>query len=299
RSANPWRLGGNHQALAYAYEVDERGREVKLAVYDPNHPDRDDVTISFCFGGRERSEGLVYSTGAPLRGFFRTRHPFCHPSAGLLRATLQNSSPIRLTAACGRVICLLIVQQTLMSTKAETRERLVDTARQLFWEQGYGATGIAEILKGADAGSGSLYYFFPTKEDLLLAVLEWYTANLWPIVVQPVFDRVGDPSERVFGILDGYRQQLVHNKFQHGCPVGSLALELSNSHPQARKLLAENFSGWRDAIKLCLDAAAGRLPDQTDTEALAFFVLTTMEGAVMLARTYRSIDPYDNAVTLL
>src|SRR5262245_12882980 len=120
--------------------------------------------------------------------------------------------------------------------KTETRERLVEAARRLFWEQGYAATGIAQILEAADAGSGSLYYFFPTKEDLLLAVLEWYKAMLLPCVFEHVYERVQDPIERVFGVLDGYRQQLVHTDYQHGCPIGSLALELSNSHPAAREL---------------------------------------------------------------
>jgi AcrR family transcriptional regulator len=183
--------------------------------------------------------------------------------------------------------------------KTETRERLVEAARRLFWEQGYANTGIAQILKAADAGSGSLYYFFPTKEDLLLAVLEWYKTMLGTMVVQPVFERVSDPIERIFGILDGYRRQLLATKFRHGCPVGNLALELSTSHPAARKLLAENFSGWHWAVEQCLRDAAGRLPDHTDHGQLALFVLTTMEGAVMLARTYHSIEPYDRAVTQL
>src|SRR5207249_7614703 len=69
-----------------------------------------------------------------------------------------------------------------------------------------------------------IYYFFPTKEDLLLAVLAWYKANLWPQVVEPVFQRVGDPIERIFGILDGYRQGLLYTRFEQGCPVGNLAL---------------------------------------------------------------------------
>src|SRR5437667_6580919 len=99
--------------------------------------------------------------------------------------------------------------------KTETRERLVEVARKLFWQQGYTSTGIAQILEAADAGSGSLYYFFPTKEDLLLAVLEWYKQNLWPVVVQPVFDRVADPIERIFGILDGYRRHLEAAKFTY------------------------------------------------------------------------------------
>ena len=183
--------------------------------------------------------------------------------------------------------------------KNSTRERLVEAARSLFWKHGYSSTGIAQILKEADAGSGSLYYFFPTKEDLLLAVLEWYRENLWSQVVQPVFDRVTDPIERIFGILDAYRRGLLMTSYQHGCPIGNLALELADSHPAARELLAVNFTGWRKAIEQCLTESADRLPETLDREQLALFVLTTMEGAVMLARSYKDITPYDAAVTQL
>ncbi len=183
--------------------------------------------------------------------------------------------------------------------KSATRERLIETARRLFHEHGYTATGIAQILEAANVRSGSLYYFFPTKEDLLLAVLQKYQELLWPIVIQPVFDRVADPVERIFGILDGYRRQLVATGYQSGCPIGNLALELTNSIPAARALIAANFSGWRKAIEQCLGDAAGRLPASVDQEQLALFVLTTMEGAVMLARAYHSIEPYDAAVTQL
>lgn len=183
--------------------------------------------------------------------------------------------------------------------KHQTRDRLVEAARTLFWKHGYASTGIAQILKEADAGSGSLYYFFPTKEDLLLAVLEWYRENLWPAVVQPVFDRLSDPIERIFGILDGYRRGLLITNYQHGCPIGNLSLELADSHPAARELLAVNFTGWRKAVEQCLAEAALRLPESLDREQLALFVLTTMEGAVMLARAYQNIEPYDAAVTQL
>src|ERR1700676_1930540 len=142
----------------------------------------------------------------------------------------------------------------------ETKDRLIETARTLFLQNGYGNTGIAQILKAADVGSGSLYYFFPTKEDLLLAVLQKYKELLWPIVIQPVFERVHDPIERIFGVLDGYRQMLVITNFEQGCPIGNLALELSNSLPSARQLLADNFSGWRAAIEKCVSDAADRLP---------------------------------------
>jgi hypothetical protein len=92
---------------------------------------------------------------------------------------------------------------------------------------------------------------------------------------------------------------LLVTEFEQGCPIGNLALELSNSHPAARQLLAENFDGWCQAIEQCLRDAAGRLPEHVSVEGLAKFVLTTMEGAVMLARTYRTLEPYNTAVTQL
>ena len=61
---------------------------------------------------------------------------------------------------------------------ASSRERLVDAALYLFWLQGYAATGVAEILSQANVRSGSFYYFFKTKEDLLLAVLQRYIETL-------------------------------------------------------------------------------------------------------------------------
>ena len=57
------------------------------------------------------------------------------------------------------------------TTKKPTRERIVEAALYLFWKNGYAGTGLAEILESAEAKPGSFYYFFKTKEELLLAVL--------------------------------------------------------------------------------------------------------------------------------
>jgi len=180
-----------------------------------------------------------------------------------------------------------------------TRDRLIEAARDLFITQGYSSTGIAQILKTAGARSGSLYHFFPTKEDLLLAVLDWYRQNIGTALLDPIWERVSDPIERVFGLFDGYRQMLLLTEFRHGCPIGNLALEVCETHPNARALINRNFDLWLEAVSSCFEEAAGRLPDGTDPKELAVFVLTTMEGAVMLARSYRSLDPFDVAVTQL
>lgn len=179
------------------------------------------------------------------------------------------------------------------------RERLIQVAMELFVFQGYGNTGLAQIARQAEMLPGSLYHFFPTKEDLLAATLQARLRLLQPEVLDPIWARIDDPIERVFGLLDGYRQMLGMTGFAHGCPIGNLAIELAETHPRVRALLAANFDNWVGAVQACFEAAANRLPPDTDARALALFVLTTMEGAVMLARTYRDFDAFDNAVATL
>jgi len=184
---------------------------------------------------------------------------------------------------------------TDMTDSLGTRDKIIEAARDLFLNQGYNSTGLAQITHRAGVKSGSLYYFFPTKEDLLLAVLDFYRAHIYDGLLQHTYDRISDPLERVFGVLDGYRQMLLMTDFEMGCPIGNLVLEVTNSHPGVRPLLNINFDQWVDAIAECFKSS-GKLPETVDTHDLAVFTLTTMEGAVMLARSYRDIRPFDQAI---
>lgn len=182
---------------------------------------------------------------------------------------------------------------------SDTREKIVMAAMELFWEKGYASTSIADILKKAGANSGSLYHFFPAKQDLLVAVLDTYFHGIRPMLLNPAWEGVGDPVERIFVLLARYRQYLVDTDCVYGCPIGNLALEIHEPDPVVRERLAANFSAWTGAIEECLDAAGERLPSDLDRKALAQFVLTTMEGGVMQARTHRSLEAFDACVKQL
>jgi len=85
----------------------------------------------------------------------------------------------------------------------------------------------------------------------------------------------------------------------YGCPIGSLTLEIHEPDPSVRKALAGNFSAWVDAVEQCLLKADMRLPKRLNRRELAEFVLTTMEGGVMQARTHRDVAYFDGAVRQL
>ncbi|MGE0179552.1 MAG: TetR/AcrR family transcriptional regulator [Sphingomonas sp.] len=180
-----------------------------------------------------------------------------------------------------------------------TRQRIVMTAMELFWEKGFQSTSIADILSRSQVHSGSLYHFFPGKQDVLAAVLEAYRDGIEEWLLKPAWSGVDDPVERIFALLAGYRTQLVTTECTYGCPIGSLALELHEPDLKIRELLSVNFIQWVDAIEHCLQEAGGRLPADLDRRRLAEFTLTVMEGAIMQARTYRDIASFDRSIAVL
>ena len=170
---------------------------------------------------------------------------------------------------------------------------------ELFWRQGYEATGVAQIQGELKVLPGSFYFLFKSKEALLLAVLDRYMQMLYPVLRDPAIHRQKDPVERVFTLLDFYRKQLVDSRFTLGCPIGNLALELGSRSATARKKLNELFEAWRGMIESFLVEGKDRFPPSTDFKAISAFVLTTMEGGIMLARANRDIRQYDRAVAQL
>jgi len=181
----------------------------------------------------------------------------------------------------------------------DTRARIVEAAMELFWAKGYGSTSIADILDSAGVNSGSLYHFFPGKQDLLVAVLETYRDGIGPMLLEPAWAGIEDPIDRIFALLAKYRQLIVDTDCSYGCPIGSLALELHEPDPVVRERMAENFDNWTGAIRHCLEQAEGRLPEGSDLRSIAEFVLTVMEGAVMQSRTHRDVAFFDRAVAEL
>ena len=186
-----------------------------------------------------------------------------------------------------------------MPPAVPTRERLINSARFLFWERGFAGTSMADLLAHAEVNSGSFYHFFESKEALLREVLEGYLVALRPMIVDPAYAQTDDPLGRIFAILAGYRERILATDSRYGCPLGRLALEIDPENRPAHALIAKNFQGWIGAVRECVEQLKPRLPRGTDLDALATYVLAVMEGGVMLSRSYGSVEPFDRTVTQL
>jgi len=182
---------------------------------------------------------------------------------------------------------------------SDTRNRILSFAARLFEAHGFEGTAVAAILREADVNSGSLYHFFPSKEALLVAVLEKYLAVLEPALLDAAARAADDPIEKVFALLELYRGRLLVSEFSRGCPVGDLSLEIGGRLPEARHLVDAYFGAWTARVADWLEAAGDRLPLLTDRPALAAHVLSVLQGGLMQARVASSIGPFDDSVSNL
>ncbi len=175
-----------------------------------------------------------------------------------------------------------------MGRTSDARERLLDSGSELIHERGYTAVGVNEICSEAGVKKGSFYYFFPSKVELALGVIDRYAADT-EAALEDLVHGEEPPLERLHTYVDGVRQGQVEQRKECGkvlgCPIGNLALEMSTQEPELRERLGQVFDRIADRF-------AGVVQEAVDREDLAPLdadragrsILAFIEGNIMLAK---------------
>jgi AcrR family transcriptional regulator len=175
---------------------------------------------------------------------------------------------------------------------AATRDRIVQHSAELFRHQGFASTGVKQIVAEASAPFGSLYHFFPGgKEQLGEEVIRWSGA-IYGQLIDAFFVPGADPVSATREFFSAAAQTLRATDYADACPIATVALEVSSTSEPMRKACAEVFDSWIDAATERL--AESGLPRKR-SRALAISMLTSLEGAFVLARALRSTEPVEVA----
>jgi TetR/AcrR family transcriptional regulator, transcriptional repressor for nem operon len=161
------------------------------------------------------------------------------------------------------------------------RERLVESARELFHEQGVHRTTLAEVAGGADVPLGNVYYYFKTKDELVDAVLDGYKQQAAALIAS--FERGRTPQTRLKALIrnwDDMRDAVA----EHGCPMGTLCSELDKIDGGLDREAAA-------VMKTIIDWAEEQFRQlgRRDARDLAMALFAGIQGASLLANTFR--DP--------
>jgi TetR/AcrR family transcriptional repressor of nem operon len=164
------------------------------------------------------------------------------------------------------------------------REQIITAAAKLVHLRGYNHTSLDEILAAADAGKGQFYHYFSSKEELGLAIVDRAAARIRATLLERV--EQGQGLAAIRWMLRCLTDTAKRTKCGGGCPLGNLAAEMSDVRETFRRKLAGVFELWRRVVERALITAQrrGELRPGVNARQLSFLILSTIEGAILLAK---------------
>jgi TetR/AcrR family transcriptional repressor of lmrAB and yxaGH operons len=163
---------------------------------------------------------------------------------------------------------------------------------KLFSQRGYHGTGLQDILEAGGAPRGSLYFHFPKgKEQIGEAAVQLGTEGVREFITGAA-QTSGNVQAFLVKLARGMAANLERSGYSEGCPVATTALETAAQSDVLGRAARTAFQTWEQEIKRAL-ISFGMKANKADRTATA--VLSQLEGALLLARTYRSLEPMQRA----
>jgi TetR/AcrR family transcriptional regulator, transcriptional repressor for nem operon len=186
--------------------------------------------------------------------------------------------------------------ERLTAKGQRTRERIVAAAAELIFERGVSGTTIEDVQAAAGVSASQLYHYFPSKNDLVRAVIQYQEQGVVGAQEQALahLDTLDGLRAWADAVVDVQRQMHCRG----GCPIGSLGSELAETDPEARFEAAASFERWSGAIRDGLRSmqAHGHLSAAASPDDLAVAVLAALQGGFLLGQVQRSIRPLRTAL---
>jgi TetR/AcrR family transcriptional repressor of nem operon len=164
-----------------------------------------------------------------------------------------------------------------------TQEKILKAAQDLILSKGYPATTVDEICDQAKVSKGSFYHAFSSKEDMGLALLNWYHEGGDHRLFRGPFNDFEDPMDKMFGFLD-HVEKFSKELWGNGCLLASLGMELAETNPKIRTEVSRIFKSLIHRLEKIFEPAS----NGHSARELAEQFLVMLEGSIVLARVNKN-----------
>ncbi len=170
------------------------------------------------------------------------------------------------------------------------RDAVLERAMTVFWEHGYEATGMAQLLEAMSIGRQSLYDTFGDKRSLFLETLaHYFRTRIAPGLL--MLKAEGSPLGNLRGMFQAMGRQMAQQDFS-GCLIGNCTAEVARDDPEIAAKMSEYFNHVEDAFTEVLTRAqqAGEISADADPRALARIFMYTAQGITLISKATKSSD---------
>ena len=178
------------------------------------------------------------------------------------------------------------------TTQPDARTRLLDAAMQVIRAQGYSATTVDDICRGAGLSKGAFFHHFKSKEDLALAAAAHFSQMAERLFRGAPYRQLADPVDRLLGYVD-FRSALLTGPLPGvTCLLGTMVQETYDTNPAIREACGTYISGH--AAEVAKDIAAAKALHAPEAcwsvESLALYTQAVLQGAFVLAKAKGGSD---------
>ena len=184
----------------------------------------------------------------------------------------------------------------MIKNKINTKQKVISATQELMRSRGYSATTIDEIIKYAGVSKGGFYHAFKSKEELTIVALEDYEEKGWTIVANGPYANIKDPVERALAFVQ-FIEEKSGELWAHGCLLGSISIEVANSHPSVINRIDELFAEFEHEIEAILaPALEARNITEVSGKDLSIHLLAVIEGSIIAAKSHRKPQYLQNGI---
>ncbi|GAA0401052.1 TetR/AcrR family transcriptional regulator [Microbispora corallina] len=189
-------------------------------------------------------------------------------------------------------------------TKEFDPDAALERALELFWERGYEATSMADLVERLGVARASLYATFGGKHDLYVRALDRYTESRDRRVVEAL-SQPGPALPAVRALVEAYAEESVRDERRRGCMVVNAAVEVMSRDRKAARRVEASWDTLETALTSALTRARaqGEIPPGRDPRALARLLLVVLQGMRVLGRAHpepgRLRDAAEQALAVL
>jgi len=182
-------------------------------------------------------------------------------------------------------------------TESAARRRILETARDLFYRNGYRATGINEIIKKSGVAKATFYAHFPSKEDLAFAYVESMNREELRVIEEGLRKFPG-PYEKLIGLIE-FLIPWSQERDYRGCAYLNISSEITDHANPVRRESKDHYVAIRrlaGRLMQELKKAKGAAWKHRDPEQVADDYMLILSGSLAMAQVYHDSGPFRDAV---
>ena len=180
--------------------------------------------------------------------------------------------------------------------KKETKTHILEMGAQIVHQKGFNATGIQEVLNAAAVPKGSFYFYFKSKEEFGLQLIDYFSDFLFSKMDELLKADNVAPLNKLWNYFEWFLVYFEQNNFTGGCPIGNLAQEMGDLNDSFREKLKPVFDKMKANIAQCLEEAQqkGDMSLALDIFNLSDFIVSSWQGALLQMKVMKNTAPVRN-----